>query len=257
MEVFMFGFSNGNGNGSGRGGNRGGSSRSSGSRSSGSRSTGSRSTSSRSNSGRSSSRGNSNVRNFADYLDDGQDQGGRGQGRSQGTRTVRSSTGRNPGTVTDPARDGRLHHGDMEVGMRGQPLESYDEWIESHHVPHPGAIGNQNARGPHNIPEESMERIREGGSRGGKAHLGMRFERIDGEGQNSNSGRRSSRSNSGSRSSGMSSRASGSGMRTGRGRQQQQQQQQSMGRGNNNQIDIQELRDMRDRLDEVLNEIAG
>lgn len=53
---------------------------------------------------------------------------------------------------------------------------TYEEWLQSHHVPHPGARGNRNAAGPHNIPSDSLEKIREGGRKGGKAHLGMHME---------------------------------------------------------------------------------
>ena len=73
----------------------------------------------------------------------------------------RRSTGRNPGTVVDPEHDGRMHHGEEEVGVRGTPLLSYEEWLASHHVPHPGARGNKNALGPHRIPPESLEKIKD------------------------------------------------------------------------------------------------
>lgn len=173
------------------------------------------------------------------------------------TRSGRRSTGRNPGTVTDPDRDGRVNHGRRDTGMRGERLLSEDEWIEAHRVPHPGARGNQNARGPHNIPEDSMERIREGGRKGGEAHRGMRFQRVDdmqsggtrrrstrrsSNDQDGNQGRFSSRVNSN-----RTSRSSRSGMNTsGRGYSGRQSEDQS----------LEDLRDAVGRLNEVLGRIA-
>ena len=170
------------------------------------------------------------------------------------TRSGRRSTGRNPGTVTDPEHDGRMHHGDQKVGVRGQPLLSEEEWLASHHVPHPGARGNRNAAGSHNIPSQSMERIREGGRRGGEAHRGMKFKRTDNEGENT--GRSSERSSKSSRAMSMSSRASSSGMRTGRGSSRVSQGRQEDFR-NDNVRQLDEVRDIANRLQEVLNELAG
>lgn len=119
------------------------------------------------------------LENFG-FLSQQSEKSSRRSGRSsEYTKSGRRSTGRHPGTVTDPERDGRLHHGDLDVGMGGEKLLTKEEWLASHHVPHPGARGNRNAAGPHQIPPESMKKIKEGGRKGGKAHLGMKFKRTD------------------------------------------------------------------------------
>jgi hypothetical protein len=153
-------------------------------------------------------------------------------------RSGRSPTGRKPGTVIDPQHDGRMHHGDEEVGLTGERLLTKEEWLASHHVPHPGARGNKNALGPHKISNDSLERIREGGRKGGKAHLGMRFEKIE----------------QSKRKSGMSSRASGAGIRSSRGKSVSMNNSEY---GNDRQRSLEEVKALSQRLKEVLDDLSA
>jgi hypothetical protein len=172
-------------------------------------------------------------------LDFGPNRGNRSQSRSSYSRNSQY----------------RNQRSSRPTGSKGQPLLTEQEWLASHHVPHPGARGNRNAAGPHHLSPEGLRNIQEAGHRrAGKPHPmsdeGVQHIREAAQ-------RRSQIYQKAKAQNNMSSRASGSGSsrrnRSSGQRQVQQQQYQSRG----NMIDIRELRDMRDRLDEVLNEIAG
>lgn len=190
-------------------------------------------------------------------FENGSGSSGRGGKRSRGSSSnVRSiNSGRNTkivkeGKTSSGSSSGSSRRSSSNTSNKGFASMDDDKQrriaVKGGRASHTGAPGNSNASGSHNIPPSSMAKIKEGGRKGGaNSHSG---------GRPSGSSTKLSRSTK----SGMSSRASGSGMNSSRRGNSQSTQNDSNVTGISTLNDrIQEAKQLADRLDDVLNELAG